>query len=384
MDYQPKFTSACLFAVTRLDNSCLNSSSVKNKLLLQALAAFSIAVISPAGIAATPVEFVSQDWQVVCDNTRTCRMAGYQADLSSDFPASILLTRQAGSKSEVKGEIKLGGDEKGSNKALLELGNRHRVSLSINGKDLGETESSSLGSGYATLTNTQIAALLDSLTKSSKIELVVRNSRWQVSDQGAVAVMLKADEAQGRVGTLSALVNPRADKSDSSVFASKAAPQLRLVTPDQVANANSNKKFSLKSSQLSAMMQGSTKNVANDCPKLFDKTPWKVTRLNSTQLLAQHSCWAGAYNTGDGMWVINDSKPYNPKLVTIAATAYDEKGMISSVQKGRGLGDCLATTEWVWTGKSFVKSHESTTGLCRLVADGGAWKLPTYVSEVKR
>jgi hypothetical protein len=199
-----------------------------------------------------------------------------------------------------------------------------------------------------------------------------------------MAVMLKADEAQGRVGTLSALVNPRADKPDSSVLAVEDAPQLRLVTPNQKANANSNKKFSLKSSQLSAMMQGSTKNIANECPKLSDKTPWKVTRLNSRQLLAQHSCWSAAYNTGDGMWVINDSKPYNPKLVTTSATAYDNKGTISSVQKGRGIGDCLATTEWVWTGKSFVKSYESTTGLCRLVADGGAWKLPTYVSEVKR
>ena len=383
MDYQSKFISAGLFATTRLNNSRLNSSCLKNQFLRQALAASSMAVISTISIAATPVEFIDQDWQVVCDNTHTCRMAGYQADLNSDFPASILLTRQAGSKTEVTGNIKLGGDEKGSNKALLELGNRHRVSLSINGKDLGETEPSPLGAGYATLTHTQISALLDSLTKSSKIELVVRNSRWQVSDQGAVAVMLKADEAQGRVGTSSALVNPRANKSDSSVLAHENAPQLRLVVPDQVAHSNSNKKFSLKSSQLSAMVQGSIKDITNDCPKLFNKTPWRVNRLNSTQLLAQHSCWSGAYNTGDGMWVINDTQPYNPKLVTTSATNYD-KGTISSVQKGRGIGDCLATTEWVWTGKSFVKSHESTTGLCRLVADGGAWKLPTYVSEVKR
>ncbi|WP_261869496.1 DUF1176 domain-containing protein [Psychrobacter sp. JCM 18901] len=29
------------------------------------------------------------------------------------------------------------------------------------------------------------------------------------------------------------------------------------------------------------------------------------------------------------------------------------------------------------------KSHESTTGLCRLIEAGGAWQLPTYVTEVK-
>ena len=34
-----------------------------------------------------------QDWDLVCDNTGTCRMAGYQ-DESSD-PVSILFTRAA-------------------------------------------------------------------------------------------------------------------------------------------------------------------------------------------------------------------------------------------------------------------------------------------------
>lgn len=360
------------------------TSSLKNKVLCQVLGALSMTAFSSVSFAASPVEYTNKDWQVVCDNTRTCRIAGYQADISSDFAASILLTRQAGANAEVTGEIKLGGDNKGSNKALLELGNRHRVALFINGKDLGETTPSSLGAGYAKLSNTQVNALLASLTKSSKIELVVRNSRWQVSDKGATAVLLKADIAQGRVGTASALVDPNPSKPNNSVFAIKEAPQLRLIAPDQIANTNSNKGFSLKASQLQTMMQETITESTSDCPKLTNKTPWRINRLNSTQLLAQHSCWSGVYNTGDGMWVINDTPPYNPKLITTSATNYDNKGVISSVQKGRGIGDCLAITEWIWTGKSFAKSYEGTTGLCRLVADGGAWKLPTYVTDIKR
>lgn len=362
----------------------LKADYTKNKWIGSSLTMLMAMAISPASLAGTAVDYTNQDWQVVCDNTGTCRMAGYQADISSDFAASILLTRSAGASAEVTGEIKLGGNNKGSNKALLELGNRHRVALFINGKDLGETSSSALGAGYAKLSSTQVKALLASLTKSSKIELVVRNSRWQVSDKGAAAVMLKADAAQGRVGTASALVNPNASKSNASVVAAKDMPQLRLIVPDQIANTNSNKGFSLKASQLQTMMQETITESTSDCPKLANKTPWRVNRLNSTQLLAQHSCWSGAYNTGDGMWVINDTPPYNPKLITTSATGYDNKGVISSVQKGRGIGDCLATTEWVWTGKSFTKSYEGTTGLCRLIADGGAWKLPTYVTDVKR
>ncbi len=365
-----------------IQEKTINSSSI-TKALLSSCVLLSMAVISTSSFAASPVEYTQQDWQVVCDNTRTCRMAGYQADPSSDFPASIMLTRKAGSKAEVTGEIKLGGDKKGSNKALLTLGDRHRVSLYINNEDLGATEPSSLGEGYAKLTRTQVAALITALPKSSKIELVVRNSSWQVSDKGAKAVMLRADAAQDRTGTLSALINPKDFRSNNSVAIPEALPLLTLVTPNQLANVNSNKSFSLKSSQLSAMMQGSIKESATDCPKLASKTPWRVNRLNSTQLLAQHSCWSGAYNMGEGMWVINDSSPYNPKLVTTSATNYDN-GTISSIQKGRNIGDCLATTQWVWTGKAFVKSYEDTTGLCRSVAAGGAWKLPTYVTEIKR
>lgn len=388
----PLFTKIKSSGMTRAKKFDISSPKMKNnlkfdntksKFLGSSIVFISAIAISPASYAASPVEYTNKDWQVVCDNTRTCRMAGYQADINSDFAASILLTRPAGANAEVTGEIKLGGDNKGSNKALLELGNRHRVALFINGKDLGETTPSSLGAGYAKLSSTQVSALLASLTKSSNIELVVRNSRWQVSDKGATAVMLKADVAQGRVGTASALIKANANNSNNDVLAPKELPQLRLVMPEQVANVNSNKGFSLKSSQLSAMMQSTVGDSTSECPKLANKTPWKVNRLNSTQLLAQHSCWSGAYNSGEGMWVINDRAPFDPKLVTTSATSYD-RGVISSVQKGRGIGDCTAITEWVWTGKSFDKSYSGTTGLCRLVADGGAWKLPTYVTDVKR
>ncbi|BBI67785.1 hypothetical protein PKHYL_19760 [Psychrobacter sp. KH172YL61] len=43
----------------------------------------------------------------------------------------------------------------------------------------------------------------------------------------------------------------------------------------------------------------------------------------------------------------------------------------------------MSQVDWVWTGRAFEKSHESTTGLCRLIEAGGAWQLPTYVTDVK-
>lgn len=324
--------------------------------------------------------FDSQDWQVACDNTRTCRLVGYQSDNSIEFPVSVMLTREAGSNAQINGKVKFGGAKEGSAKSLMQLGNRHRISLLIDGKDIGEAKSFSTTTNDAELTKIQVAALLEALAKTSKIEFVVRNTRWELSGSGATAVMAKADEAQGRTGTASAFVS-KGSKPNSQVLTAQAAPQLRMVLPIS-KSAPRNNPFKMKSSKLAEMVQGSVANLANDCPDLKDSSSWRVSRLNSDQLLAQHKCWSGAYNTGQGMWLINDSSPYKPVLVTTKATSYNN-GKISSVQKGRNIGDCLTKTEWVWTGSSFKKSYESTTGLCRMIATGGAWDLPTYVTDVK-
>ena len=355
---------------------------IPNK-ILPIFVAIGGAIISSPSMAAASVEFTNQDWQVVCDNTRTCRLAGYQAENNNDLPVSVLLIRRAGPNTGVIGKVKLGGAKDSSSKALLQLGNRHRISLFINDKDLGETKAFSTASGDADFTAAQVTALLDALSKSSKIELVLRNTRWRLSDKGASAAMIKADEAQGRIGTASALSNSApVVKANNSVLPPKAAPKLRLVPPNAKLGVNSNKKFSMKSSQLAALMQGTMKDVSSDCPNLTDNSPWRISRLNGNKLLAQHGCWLSAYNAGTGAWVMNDSPPYNPMLVTTSATDYDN-GKLSAVHKERGLGDCLNQTYWIWTGTQFTKSYESSTGLCRMIAAGGAWRLPTYVTEVK-
>lgn len=359
------------------------SLGIKNHRLTPVVVAMSTALLSNATMAHAGVEFANQDWQVACDNTMTCRLAGYQAENNSELPVSVLLVRRAGANASVEGKVKLGGAKESSSKALMQLGDRHRISLFINDRNYGETKTFSAAAGNAELTETQVSALLDALTKSSKIELVLRNSRWQLSDKGASAAMLKADEVQGRVGTASAFIDrDGSTKPNSSVIAPKAAPKLRFVMPNPKAVSNDNKKFGMRSSQLATIMKSTMKDVDNDCPNLPDKSPWRINRLNGSQLLVQHECWRGAYNVGTGVWVMNDSKPYNPTLVTTSATGYDE-GKITSVQRGRGIGDCLAKSEWIWTGKSFEKNYEGTTGLCRLIEAGGAWELPTYVTEVK-
>src|SRR5699024_2812599 len=121
------------------------------KMILPLFAALSAALLSSVTQAATPVSFSNQDWEVACDNTRTCRLAGYQAENNSDLPVSLLLVRRAGANATVDGKVKLGGAKESSAKALMQLGNRHRISLFINDRAYGETKPYSVAAGHAEL-----------------------------------------------------------------------------------------------------------------------------------------------------------------------------------------------------------------------------------------
>jgi len=107
-----------------------------------------------------------------------------------------------------------------------------------------------------------------------------------------------------------------------------------------------------------------------------------IRKLTKDKLLVSRTCWQAAYNTGDGYWVANAQAPYAPVLVTTSATDYDD-GVISSMQKGRGIGDCVGTATWTWNGHTFVQTSAATTGMCRGFP-GGAWELPTLVTRIRK
>jgi hypothetical protein len=94
------------------------------------------------------------------------------------------------------------------------------------------------------------------------------------------------------------------------------------------------------------------------------------------------TCWQAAYNSGSVFAVINAHAPHAPVLATTMGSEYND-GVIEMIQKGRGLGDCMASEDWTWDGRQFIHTHATWTGMCRLIAPGGAWDLPTLVTTVK-
>lgn len=69
------------------------------KSLLAGVIAYSASVTA----AESGVSFEHKDWEVACDNTLTCRVAGYASEEGKG--GSVLLTRKAGPDTVATGEV---------------------------------------------------------------------------------------------------------------------------------------------------------------------------------------------------------------------------------------------------------------------------------------
>lgn len=352
-----------------------------------------------------PVSFEHKDWQLVCDNTRTCRAVGYHDDYLDDSnPVALMLKRQAGANQRVRAYVMFGDLFEQTVNATCDANSN--ISLSVNGQYYGKVPTvakleSDMGKAWE-LTTKQTHALINSLPTSSKIEFTVGCDTYVVSDKGSTAVLLKMDEVQGRAGTRGAIVK-RGNESESKVLPAMPMPNyvVTAIKDKSTQALNVVKADTQLFANLQTVMDplvlptlpkdGENNNVyceliTNDNVKSwFGDTKWQFYRLNSHQLVAEHLCWTGMYNQGYGYWLINDTAPYKPQLITTNGVGYAE-GMIDASQKGRGVGDCWWHARWQWVdaakGSVFVKTEDYTTGLCRGIAAGGSFVLPSLVSVV--
>lgn len=314
------------------------------------------------------VQFEHKDWEIACDNTRTCRAAGYQTE-EIGASASVMLTRAAGPDQAVTAEVQLAQNEDDSKLPGV-------LQMFVGKQALGAIRldrEKRLG----TLSPTQTAALLAALTKNTVIEWRAGKASWTISNMGANAVLLKMDEFQGRIGTPQALVR-KGDKPETGVLPALPRPVVHSVKPKDGAEI----KFT--AGEHAALLAGLRQSdQQNDCEKLHQGAPdLNAYPLSAQTMLVSTTCWMGAYNTGEGYWITNRRAPYSPRFVTDEANEYHD-GVLTAFQKGRGIADCIGYKTWTWDGKDFMLTSVSTTGMCRQFATGGAWDFPTLVSEVR-
>ena len=329
----------------------------------------------PVAAMATSIKGMGnyQDWDLVCDNTGTCRMAGYQ-DESSD-PVSILFTRAAGENAAVEGKF-----------TILPFGEADRdvqvgqdIEIWLNGKSLGKVKHIS-DDAPDKLTEEQTKALLSGLKKESEIRLTYGKTTLKVSDKGAAAAMLKMDEFQQRLNTPSALIRQGQEKH--AVLAPKVEPKIDAVS------VKNRKTTELKLGEkqydnVLALLRKAHDGCVDEDLKSQDITIYPLTH---NKVLAEALCFEGAYQ-GTNYYAVLDDKL--SKVEQVLAEQYNEAGydekqgyaFVRGSYKGRALGDCLAGQDAVWNGKIFIRTSEWTTGSCKGLP-GGTWQLPIFVSNV--
>ena len=329
----------------------------------------------PVAAMATSIKGIGenyQDWDLICDNTGTCRMAGYQ-DESSD-PVSILFTRAAGENAAVEGKL-----------TIVPFGEADRdvqvgqdIEIWLNGKSLGTVKHIS-DDAPDKLTEEQTKALLNGLKKESEIRLTYGKTTLKVSDKGAAAAMLKMDEFQQRLNTPSALIRPGQEKH--AVLAPKVEPKIDAVS------VKNRKTIELKHGEKQFNHVLALLRKANSCDD-EDITSQDITLYPLTQnkVLAEALCVRGAYQ-GTNYYAVLDNKLSKVEQVLAEQynrAEYDEKqgyAFVRGTYKGRGVGDCWSSQDAVWNGKIFIRTSEWTTGSCKGFP-GGAWQLPTFVSDI--
>jgi len=319
--------------------------------------------------------FQHHNWEVVCDNTNICRVAGYSDEMVNN-KATVLLTRKAGANESISGEVQIAYYDNNEDMFTnipddfnleMYINDIHYGFVAMHKKDLSSP-----------LSPKQIDALLSSPHASRSIVWKYKAYTWELSDSGLVAVLLRMDTYQKRLNTIGAIYK-KGKRSEKYVLAPKVEP---IISVQKILNSEK-KILSKKEMQL---LEESLPFDSEVC--YFDEgddVNITVQTLSENKLLVSRFCWGGGYNSASSFWVINKKTPFHPKLVTNYGTGFyvDSTGIgtISITHKGRGIGDCWSAEEFVWDGKNFPQSLSTTTGLCRGFT-GGAWTLPTFVSDV--
>ena len=310
-----------------------------------------------------------QDWDLICDNTGTCNMAGYQEEGDgSEHPVSILFTRSAGEQAPVSAQLALLPEDVGNKTAEIIL----------NGQSIGAIQNIS-EEGIAKLSEKQTTELLTALKGNADIEVVFGEFKEKVSDKGAAAAMLKMDEFQQRLNTPSALIRKGQEKH--AVLAPQPAPKIKVVS------VNNRKTTELKRGEKQYDNVLALLRKANSCDD-EDITSQDITLYPLTQnkVLAEALCVRGAYQSTNYYAVLDDklSKVEQVLEDQYNFAYYDEKLnalIVEGSYKSSGLAESWYGYEAAWNGKTFITTAEYTSGSGKGFI-GSAWGgLPTFVSH---
>lgn len=326
---------------------------------------------------------IHSEWSLTCDNLNTCRADGYYDEemwAVSDELVSVLFERQIG-ESLPKGLVALEFFED------KEVSKKSPVRMSVAGRDVGVIRPLDT---HWQMSDVQVKAVLSAVAKTGKANITFRQGRhvWRLSDVGLKEVLAKMDSVQGTVGTTHGLLS-----RGSRAFLGKAPSSVPLIKTYPVYDEGGEYEVARNSAEGRRLAKLLTPTLAelDSCDVLEvdgtdewdEELGFTITPLNYDYTLVRGRCFRGAYNIGDGAWVLDKSLKKIHQTVGLVTDKDDNE--LHFVIKGRGMGDCVDASSWVWAGvgDKFVQTQNYHTGQCKGFA-GGAWYIPTLVTTQKQ
>lgn len=330
-------------------------------------------VATPANAAFVPVMRSFADMVVGCDNTGACVVAGVPA--GQDAGMALLIRREAGEPAQVQLSL-LAPD--GLRPAALYLDDKTLP-------DAGAWRASEDGQGLTY--SGDVSAWLQAATNARWLRLG-KGNQHRASLAGLKAALLFVDDRQDRVGTPGAWVDKGADAR--SIRPAATAPLLSSAAPVPALDAAQARALTAwVRKQAQPLLAKAAQAMGVDaCEAAMDEGPVdQAYALGQTDALAAIRCLGGAYQDSYLMLRVDRAMRAMPVLLDLPASPVRAEGaeaasgwlsdpsfadgVLSSINKGRGLGDCGEASQWRFDGKQFNLAWNARLDRCGGVTQAG-------------
>ncbi|RYY10391.1 MAG: DUF1176 domain-containing protein, partial [Alphaproteobacteria bacterium] len=296
------------------------------------------------------------DWLVGCDNTRRCVakyvLGDHDGDTNPyDEDAGLTISREAGPSGAISVDATSG---RRINPATIHVGAAGSDrSLRWKAYDAGRG---------AQIDGAAAVAFVRGMRNAETVSWSGSQLKVVVSLRGLAAVLVAMDEAQGRIGNVSALGRP-GPRAASTTPAAVAPPIVRRGPRLQPMPTSSKLVATLRRTQAAALkLHGCDQEAGTDD---------SADRLDGHSAIVLLECGRFAYQTSVLAFIVPLDRPEAakplilPRPMSSAAPDPDAIGeyvggsydadtrVFSTYAKGRGMADCGESAEWTWDGIAF-------------------------------
>ncbi|HEX7683891.1 MAG TPA: DUF1176 domain-containing protein [Trinickia sp.] len=341
----------------------------------------SIVMAAPKGDSSFYGDF--KNWEVVCDNVKRCVVEGTMDEAKEGEAVVVWLWRDAGPEGRMRLEIAAGGPV-GADQIRIDA---HAFDTDSSKWKTWQPEyAQSYGRRLGTDDTSVITAWVNAARDANMMSLgdpTAAGTR-KLSLAGLSAALLAVDGVQGRVGTVTAWRRPGMAPA-SSVPAARPLPVVRPAAPVP----------EMSKAEQQQLVDATFRRFRADVRRCYtgdDEGPLQAApegsaaqALSASEAIVTLDCADPSYNDASLWYRVLRRPPFAgtrleldeensadadpdseppPRNALVGARYDPDQRSLESFERVRGLGDCGATTRWIFDGAKFVLAERRIQGEC--------------------